>query len=114
MTRVINTAENNLQAQPPRIVTVAAGVAIEALPEMRQKSGEIAYRYIQNIGADPLYYSFGISLSNGGPACNDVDTFHGVLPQYSQLDCSNHRMRVSVYSSAGTTVATTIVDRIQG
>ena len=116
MIPTINTAEQSLFADPPCIVTVAAATPIEALPnEQGLMTTQIAYRYIQNTGANPVFYSFGLTDGSGsapGAAiCNGTTQYHGVLPQYSQLDCSNHRLRVCVFSTAGSTVATTIIRR---
>ena len=76
-------------------------------------TGEIAYRYVQNIGADPLYYSFQVVDASvpPKPLCDNVATYHGVLTQYAQLNCSNHRLLVTGYSVNGTTVALTVIRR---
>lgn len=118
MLRTINTAEHNLFADPPKVVTVAANTATAVLPnEAYVATGEIAYRYIQNVGANPLFYSFAAAIAGGdptqppAPATNATTQFHGYLPQYAQLDCSSHRLRVDVFSVAGTSVATTIIRR---
>lgn len=112
MLRTLNAAEHNLYADAPRVVTVAAATATEAFPsEQAKPTGEVAYRYIQNIGSNPIFYSFGLSTEAGNPVCDATVNCHGVIPQYSQLDCSNHRLRVCVYSTAGSTVATTLIRR---
>lgn len=112
MIRTVNAAEHSLLADPPKIVALAAATPVEVFPnESGIATGEIAYRYIQNVGANPVFYSFGLSNNAGGPKCDGALNYHGVLPQYSQLDCSNHRLRVCCYSTAGSTVATTLIRR---
>jgi hypothetical protein len=104
MTRVINVAERNLFPNGATPVTVAAAVSTDVIPDqVNLKLQEIAYRYIQNTGSGLLYYAFGQD-------CN-LNNFHGVISQYQQLDCSNHRLRVSVWSVSGGQVATTILYR---
>lgn len=112
MIRALNVAEHNVFSDPPRVVVVPAATATEALPnEQGKDSGEIAYRYIQNVGANPCYYSFGLSNGAGGPQCDATINFHGYLAVGQQLDCSNHRQKVCVYSTGGTTLATTLMRR---
>lgn len=114
MIRTINSAENSLFAEPPRIVAVAAATATKIFQnEQGLNLGEIAYRYIQNVGANPVFYSMGLDDGTAlkGPVCDATVNYHGVLPQYAQLDCSNHKLQVNVYSTAGSTVATTLVRR---
>lgn len=75
---------------------------------------EICFRFIQNVGANNIYYKFG-------GACNKND-FNGILApsgvldangfgQGAQLDCSAHRQLVSLYSPAGSWYATTLLLR---
>jgi hypothetical protein len=112
MHRVLNVSEHNLFADSPKPIAVPAATATEVLPnEQRKNTGEIAYRYIQNVGANPLYYTFGMSTDTGLPVADATANYHGMLPSNAQLDCSNHRLRVCVFSTAGTTVATTIIRR---
>lgn len=114
MIRTVNAAEHSLFAEPPRVVAIPAATATKVFQnETGLNTGEIAYRYIQNVGANPVFYSFG--LDDGSPAknpvCDGTVNYHGVLPQYAQLDCSNHRQQVNVFSTAGSTVATTLIRR---
>jgi hypothetical protein len=108
--RIISYAERNTQIDPPSVVNVPANTATQVLPNEPQR-GEIAARYIQNTGANPLFYSFGITNATGGPVCDNLLQYHGYLPAGSQLDCSAHRKIVSVFSVAGTTVSTTTIRR---
>lgn len=112
MIGTINRAEHNLFVEPPNPITLSAATAAEVLPNERGVgTGEIAYRYIQNVGNNTLYYTFG---GDSAPATlvNATTLFHGMLPAGAQLDCSNHRSRVCCYSTAGTQVAVTVVRRI--
>lgn len=113
MIRTLNVAENNLYADAATPVTVPAATATDVLPdEVGKVTGEIAYRYIQNVGVNPLYYAIGQDCSTinyNGILAPDVTNGQG-----GQLDCSNHRMRISVYSVGGTIVAKTIIRRNNG
>lgn len=118
MLRTISVAENDAFSDPPKIVTYVANTAIEVLPnESGTKTGEIVTRLIQNLGASPLYYAFGTTGGTDSPAnppsavVDAAVNFHGVLPQYAQMDCSNNRLRVCAISTAGGTIATTIIRR---
>lgn len=105
MIRTINVAENNLFADPPKVVALNAATSTPIFPsEQGLATGEIAYRYIQNVGANDVYYAFGV---------DNVDNvnYHGILPAKSQLDCSNHRLSVVCYSTLGSSVATTLIRR---
>lgn len=113
--RATTFCERGTDIDPPRIVTVAAATATVVLPP-EPLAGEIASRYIQNVGANALYYSFGVYEDVAGsdevlPVCDNVNQYHGYLAAGQQLDCSSHRKIVCVYSVAGTTVATTTVRR---
>lgn len=112
MIGTISISEHSLFADPPRVVTVSAATATEILPnEQGVDTTLIAYRYIQNTGSNPLYYSFGLKGAAGVAVCDATANYHGYLPAGAQLDCSNQRLRVCVYSTLGTTVATTIIRR---
>jgi len=108
--RILSYAERNTQIDPPSVVNVPATTATQVLPADSQR-GEVAARYIQNTGTNPLYYSFGITNAAGGPACDNLLQYHGYLPAGSQLDCSAHRKIVCVFSVLGTTVSTTVIRR---
>ena len=105
ITKVIGIAERTLTANPATPVTLVAATATDVIPDqtVEPRKLEIVNRYIQNVGADPVYYAFG---QNAGP-----NNYHGILPQYAQADASSHRLRVSCYSTAGSTVAVTIIYR---
>lgn len=117
MMRTIHTAEKNTVQQAPRVVACAAGQAILIFPDQRYLvSQEVAYRYFQNVGANRLYYSIGVGGANSTvdqpvPQCDNVATFHGFLEAGQVLDCGSSLQMVSVYSPAGTTVATTLIFR---
>lgn len=108
MLRFIGIAERNVQFDPPRVVTVAANVSTEIYPDETLTKGEIAQRYLQNVGANGLWYSFGVKDANGVPYCNEPnEIYHGYLASGQQLDCT-HRKSVAVWSTAGTSVSTTV------
>lgn len=116
MQRVISTSERRIWCGGGAPVAVPSNTSTDALPDQTKlPSNEIAYRYVQNVGSTPLYYAFGQEASplnfNGilSPA-SAVDA-NGYGPG-AQLDCSAHRLRVSVYSvGASGAVATTVLNR---
>lgn len=105
MMRVLSVGERNVFAGGGAPVNVPAATTTEVIPDQttEPRNIEIANRYIQNVGANALYYAFGQQAS--------PNNYHGVLQQWQQLDCSSHRLSVSVYSTAGTTVAQCIIFR---
>lgn len=107
MIRTIPVAERNVYADPPNVVTVPAATATMVLAGEVYKKFEISGRYIQNVGANDLFFAFGDTVPNA------ANNYHGMLlaSGQQQLDCSNNRHSVWVYSVAGTTVATTIFRR---
>lgn len=126
MIRTINAAERSISVQAPNVITIAAdsdstnatdgsGIPIAdgntykgtcIFQDLNRTSREeIAYRYVQNVGDNRLYFSIG-SLG-----CDNINNFHGYLEVGQQLDCSNHRLSVWGYSVAGTTVATQLYQR---
>jgi len=112
--RVINSVEKNVINVPLGLVTLAAGVAQDILTAISGANGEYAARYIQNVGTNPCYYSFGHDTDKtnfngilaGAPA---VDA-NGFGPG-QQLDVSNCGQRVNCMSVAGTTIAITVLKR---
>lgn len=110
MIRVISTSERNVQIAPPRLVVAAAGTSTSVFPQQQYVKGEIASRYIQNVGANPCFYTIGDTDANGNGVC-DGGVYHGILASQQQLDVSATRQSVGVYSVAGTTIATTIALR---
>lgn len=110
MLRVAGVVEKNTLIYPPSVITVAAATATEVLPVINPRQEYVA-RYIQNVGANRAYYSWGITTPAGGPICNNIDMFHGYLEAGQQLDCSAHGFNVNVYSVLGTTISTTVVIR---
>lgn len=110
MIRVIPVAEHNLQVDPPNVITLAAATVTELLPnQVADKSGEIAFRYIQNIGANSIYFTLGDSSATGGSVSTTI--CHGYIPAGGQLDVSSHRVRVIGFATSGSTAAITIVRR---
>lgn len=101
--RTVNLVEKCVVANPPSIVVIGVAGAAEVLPTIAGVVGEFAGRYIQNVGANPCYYAFGV---NATPL-----VYHGILSASQQLDCSNHGHNVSCYSALGTTIATTVLRR---
>lgn len=111
MIRVISTSERNVQIAPPRLVVAAANTSTEVFPQQQFTKGEIASRYIQNVGANSCYYAIGVQNANGVGECDNGSQYHGILASQQQLDVSATRQCVAVFSVAGTTIATTIALR---
>lgn len=107
--RVVNVCEKNIVAVPTKPVTVpVAGNVSTMILDNITKLGpnvEVAGRYIQNVGANPCFYNFGSD-------CDSNTNYMGVLAASQQLDCSNHGMRIDVYSTLGTTIAVTLLRRV--
>jgi hypothetical protein len=111
MIRTIQYAEKNVITLPPNVITIAATTATFVLRDSRVHKTEISQRFIQNTGANPLYFSEGVTDASGNASCDNLLNYHGYLAAGQQLDCSQHRQCVSVYSVLGTTVAVTVRHR---
>lgn len=108
--QIVTYVERNTSVDAPRIVNVPANTATIIFPATQPRV-TLAARYIQNVGSNRLYYSFGILTSTGAAACNAIDVFHGFLEAGQQLDCSAFAGPVCGFSVDGTTVSTTQVRR---
>jgi len=113
-TRSVTYAERNTDIDPPNPIAVPADTATQVLPFDNGRD-EIASRYIQNVGLNGCYYSFGVYAEAAGvisPKCDNVKVFHGYLAAGQQLDCTAHRKIVSVFCpGAATVIATTVIRR---
>lgn len=113
-TRSVTYAERNTDIDAPQVINAPAATATKVLSADNSRD-EIASRYIQNTGANPCYYSFGVFTLNPdgsqNPICNDTNQYHGWMAAGQQLDCTAHRKIVSVYSPLGTTISTTVIRR---
>lgn len=121
ITGVVGVSERNVYTDPPNVIVVPANTAIIVLKDESVSWGEISRRLIQNIGANPCYYSENMYNNNGilnnpnpTPVCDGTLNFHGYLASGQQLDCTEHRQVVCVFSLLGTTISTTIRRRTQG
>lgn len=111
MIRTIGVSERNVQIAPPRLVVAAANTSTEVFPQQQYTKGEIASRYIQNVGANACYYAIGVTDANGVGICDNGLNYHGILASQQQLDVSQTRQPVAVFSVAGTTISTTLALR---
>lgn len=119
MQRFLGVAERWNAVEPPNVLVIAAATPTVVFPDQRRgdiTTGEIAYRYIQNVGAQRLYYSFGVEGVGSTPSapvgvCDNVNMYHGFIEAGQALECGHHRQIVTVYSPAGTTVATVLIWR---
>ena len=113
--RVSNSVEKNVFVVPSVPKAIPANTATEVLNDSNADNIELAGRYIQNIGANDCYYSFGTDNCSAG-------NFNGILAKAAsvdvngfgagqQLDVSNCGQRVSVFSVGGTTIVSTIIKR---
>ena len=104
MIRTINVAERNLYPNAAAPVTLASNTSTVIIPsQVNTKLEEIAYRYVQNVGSNNMYYAMGQTAT--------ANNYHGILLPYQQLDCSNHRLSINGFSAGGTTCAVTILFR---
>lgn len=117
MLKVQTAAERHVYPGPgtPSPMAVAAVTQVDAFPDQTKlPQEEIAFRFIQNVGAGSVYYKFGGPASaadfNGILAPSAVLDINGYGPG-AQLDCSAHRQRVGLWSPVGTSVAVTLLFR---
>lgn len=112
--RAVTVAERNVQQFPPRVVVVPAGVATLIFSDTTHlnNTAEIQARILQNVGANPMYYTEGVLGAAGAPSCDNINNFHGLILAGQQFDCGGHRLTVCVFSVLGTTVSTTLRQRI--
>lgn len=105
MIRVANAIEKNVVTDPPNVQQIPAGVAVTVLPNISTYGPNVEFigRYVQNTGANGCVYAFGATCEAGA--------YHGYLAANQQLDCSNHPQEVSIFSTAGTTIAVTVMRR---
>ena len=112
--RVTNSVERNVSCAGSVPIKVSANTSTDVLIDVSGIPQEYAGRYVQNVGSNIAYYSFGVKCS--------ATNFNGVLAPATtvdsngfgsgqQLDCSNHGAKVSVFSVGGTTVAVTLLRR---
>lgn len=96
--RSINACERAVFSAPPVVVTLAAAVAKEVLPEQRfDTMPEIAIRWIQNATGARIWLSFG----EGAVPTVDDTVYHNFVDDGAIFDCSQTRERVCAYSVLG-------------
>ena len=116
----INTAaERNVFSDPPNVINVPANTAILIFTDeehtYNNANQQIALRLLQNVGANPCFYSENlVDMTNKPPTpvCDGTVNYNGVVAAGQQLDCSGHCQAICVFSVLGTTIATTIRRRI--
>ena len=113
--RVSNTVEKGIVSTINAPFVLGAGVSKIVLPDVSSFVGaEFAGRYIQNVGANSVYYALGHDC--------DAKNFNGILGPSGtldangfgpgqQFDASNCGCSVSVFSVSGTTIAITLLRR---
>lgn len=110
----IPVAEKNTEVLPPVVTALAAATAVVAFPDQRfVQSQTIVKRYIQNVGAQRVYVNLCVGGAGSTPAapvasCDNLLNFHGYIEAGQTYDCSASLQQVSVYSPAGSTIATVI------
>ena len=95
--RTISAASQNIQHDPAAPINVPDSVSTILLSDETKNFGQIAYRFIQNLGNNNLYYAV-----NGD--CHGAADCTGMLTTGQQLDCS-HYQKVTGFATGGTTVA---------
>lgn len=110
--RVSNAVEKNVVLEPHNPIVVATNTSTTVLESTRTSGVEYAARYIQNVGANDCFYTFGHDCDptnySGILAANPAG---GVDKAGQQLDVSNCGQHVSVYSIGGTKIAVTVLKR---
>ena len=121
VTAAVGLAERNVFTDAPNVIVVPANTATMVLRNEQNTPYEISRRLIQNVGANPCFYSENLENNNGilnnpnsTPYCDGTSNFHGQLAAGQQLDCTDHRQCVAVFSPLGTTISTTVRRRTQG
>ena len=113
--RVSNSVEKNVVNVPKNLVVLTATTAKDVLPNATSIIGELAGRYVQNVGANDCYYVFGSDCSpvnfNGILAANTGNADVNGFKSGQQLDASNCGQRLSMYSVGGTTISITLLAR---
>ena len=108
--RVVGTVEKNIRPDPANVVNVAANTSTDIFDDLSSTKYaciEMSARYLQNLTGGDLYYCVGQDCNANAGA----KSYHGILSDRQQLDCSNHGARVSVFSVAGGDVSTLILRR---
>ena len=113
--RVTNQCEKDVLNSAVAPIVIPDSKSTLVLPKLASVPGqEFCGRYIQNVGANDLYYSFGADAAPNnlnGILGKAGSTDANGLGAGQQLDCSNHGDSVYVYSIGGTTVAVTLLVR---
>lgn len=114
MQRVINAVDKSTVLVPKVPVAVKDSVSTTVFGGFRDQRGELSGIFIQNVGANDCYYTFGHDCdpSNfsgilSAPASKNSDGFGSG----QQLDASNCAQHISVFSRGGTTIALTVLKR---
>ena len=112
--RVINSVEKSVVPVPFPPIVLAAGVAKDVLADISTINGEFAGRYIQNVGANPVYVGIGHDTDKTNfnlilaPSATLDSNGYGAGQQF---DCSNVGSRINCMSVLGTTIAITLLKR---
>lgn len=104
MIRVQQTTDKCVINVPINPVVVTAATNTKVLSSIRGVRGECAGRYIQNVGANDLFFNYDAT-------CDNATNFVGKLAPYQQQDVSNFPGDVNVYSVGGTTVCLLVLTR---
>ena len=107
MYRIGEVCERNAVADAPQVTVVPVNTPTTVIADDHNLQGakEILLRTIQNVGSNATFYCHGQTAPSG-------DSYHGILAAGATLKL-NHRLMVSCFSVAGTTIATTVIRRIE-
>ena len=101
MERTFNCIAKSFHADAPKgPIAVAANTPVTVL-DQHFKQVELVGRYIQNVGANPCFYTFGST-------CTGIN-YHGVLAAGQQLSINDCADWVSVFSVLGTSICSTTI-----
>lgn len=115
--RVVSSCEKNIEVDHnfDRPIVVAAATPTDVLPDILNNPAdptkgnaplnyEVAARYIQNIGANPAYFSYDID-------CLGLQQNHGSVAAGAQMNASDCGGRISIFSDLGTTISRLVLLR---
>lgn len=106
MIRVQNVCEKDIVAVPANAAVAVGAASVNILPDATRDREEIAHRFIQNVGSNPVLWALG-------QECDGVN-YHGSIAAGATLEVpiSKSAERVACYSATGSTVVTCVLRRV--
>lgn len=104
MLRTINALDKRVLSVPTKPVVVPDKTATTVLPDTTKSSVEYAYIELFNAGNNNAYYCYGTDADN-------IQNYHGWMVPGQQLEVPTREL-VSIYAVGGTTIAITLLKRV--